>query len=269
MDDSEEFDELMRKSSLGSSGALQAIERVPAGQADAVQQIIQLRNKIAHGSDRDRAHAAHELASLLRSLGFTSHGEIPDEVAYWALREASVYTKMNQVLMELIQDLKERLQHPSAVSRRAADAPEPPAGQTPQREPSPNSDGELLPEKLMTITHRPDSRYTRFLSLPSRKAETDEVIAKLRDLGKFVLDAQVRTLGPDHPDTLTTRSNQANRRGQAGDAAGAAAAYAELLADQIRVLGPDHPGTLTTRSNQANWRGQAGDAAGAAAAYAE
>ncbi|WP_301652443.1 tetratricopeptide repeat protein [Streptomyces arenae] len=84
-----------------------------------------------------------------------------------------------------------------------------------------------------------------------------------------LLTDQVRVLGPDHPDTLTTRSNLAHFRGQAGDSAGAAAAFADLLTDQVRVLGPDHPDTLTTRSNLAHFRGQAGDSAGAAAAFAD
>ncbi|WP_460363249.1 caspase, EACC1-associated type, partial [Actinocorallia lasiicapitis] len=74
-------------------------------------------------------------------------------------------------------------------------------------------------------------------------------------------------LGPDHPDTLTTRNNLAYWRGQAGDPAGAATALQDLLTDQLRVLGPDHPDTLTTRNNLARWRGVAGDPAGAATAY--
>jgi hypothetical protein len=74
-------------------------------------------------------------------------------------------------------------------------------------------------------------------------------------------------LGPDHPDTLTTRGNLARWRGEAGDASGAAAAFEQLLADRMRVLGPDHPHTLTTRGNLAYWRGEAGDASGAAAAF--
>ena len=65
-------------------------------------------------------------------------------------------------------------------------------------------------------------------------------------------------LGPDHPDTLTTRDNLAGWRGEAGDAAGAAAAFEEVLADRLRVLGPDHPDTLTTRHNLAQWRERAG-----------
>ncbi|MFJ9683536.1 tetratricopeptide repeat protein [Streptomyces sp. NPDC101194] len=78
-----------------------------------------------------------------------------------------------------------------------------------------------------------------------------------------------RLLGPDHPETLTTRHELAYWQGQAGDASGAATALTDVLADFIRLLGPDHPDTLTTQHNLAYWRGQAGDAAGAATAYAE
>ncbi|MEW2176328.1 tetratricopeptide repeat protein [Streptomyces sp. NPDC005406] len=77
------------------------------------------------------------------------------------------------------------------------------------------------------------------------------------------------SLGPDHPDTLTTRHYLAYWRGEAGDATGAAAAFADLLADRQRVLGPDHPDTLNARANLAYQRGEAGGAAEAAAAFAE
>ena len=77
----------------------------------------------------------------------------------------------------------------------------------------------------------------------------------------------LRVLGPQHPDTLSTRGNLARWRGEAGDPAGAATSYEQLLTDQLRVLGPEHPDTLTTRSNLARWRGEAGDRAGAATAY--
>ncbi|WP_201295070.1 MULTISPECIES: tetratricopeptide repeat protein [unclassified Nocardiopsis] len=76
-------------------------------------------------------------------------------------------------------------------------------------------------------------------------------------------------LGPDHPDTLTTRANLAHWQGRAGDPASATTAYHELLTDRLRVLGPDHPDTLTTRANLAHWQGRAGDPAGAATAYHE
>jgi Tetratricopeptide repeat len=53
-------------------------------------------------------------------------------------------------------------------------------------------------------------------------------------------------LGPDDPDTLSTRSYIAYWTGEAGDAAGALRLFSELLPDWERVLGPDHPDTLTT-----------------------
>ncbi|HEV3295083.1 MAG TPA: tetratricopeptide repeat protein, partial [Streptosporangiaceae bacterium] len=84
-----------------------------------------------------------------------------------------------------------------------------------------------------------------------------------KDLQQRVLDAQVRTSGLEHPDTLTARSNLARWTGQAGDAAGARDQFAALLPVDERVLGPEHLETLTARGNLASWTGETGDAAGA------
>nr|WP_232234060.1 tetratricopeptide repeat protein [Micromonospora chokoriensis] len=84
-----------------------------------------------------------------------------------------------------------------------------------------------------------------------------------------LLTDRLQVLGPDHPDTLTTRTNLAYWQGVAGDPAGAATACADLLTDMVRVVGPDHPGTLATRTNLAYWQGVAGDPAGAATACAD
>jgi hypothetical protein len=65
-------------------------------------------------------------------------------------------------------------------------------------------------------------------------------------------------VGPDYPDTLTTRHDLAHWRGEAEDAAGAASATEQLLKDMLPVLGPDHPATLTTLGNLTYWRGHAG-----------
>ena len=67
-------------------------------------------------------------------------------------------------------------------------------------------------------------------------------------------------LGPDHPDTLTTRHNIAYWTGEVGDAREALRLFTELLPDRERVLGRDHPDTLTTRNNIASWTGEVGDA---------
>ena len=82
-------------------------------------------------------------------------------------------------------------------------------------------------------------------------------------------DECLRVLGPDHPDTLSTRYEIAYWRGESGDFSGAAAALEQLLADRVRLLGPEHPDTLGTGHGVAYWRGHAGDPAGAAAATGE
>jgi hypothetical protein len=87
--------------------------------------------------------------------------------------------------------------------------------------------------------------------------------AGARDQYAALLSIRERVLGPEHPDTLSTRHNLASWTGQAGDAAGARDQYAALLPIRERVRGPRHPDTLSTRHNLAYWTGQAGDAAGA------
>jgi Tetratricopeptide repeat len=88
------------------------------------------------------------------------------------------------------------------------------------------------------------------------------------ELLQRVVDALERSLGPEHPDTLTARSSLAYWAGGAGDAAGARDQYAALLPVIERVLGPEHPATLATQGNAARWAGGAGDAAGARDQYA-
>ena len=61
-----------------------------------------------------------------------------------------------------------------------------------------------------------------------------------------------RMLGPEHPDTLTSRSNLANGYHFVGRDDEAVALDEETLSIRERVLGPEHPDTLTSRSNLAN-----------------
>jgi hypothetical protein len=79
----------------------------------------------------------------------------------------------------------------------------------------------------------------------------------------------IRMLGPDHPDTLTTRHNVASWTGHAGNSAEALRLFRELLPDRVRVLGPDHPLILMTQSNVAGWTGQAGNSAEALRLFRE
>jgi len=60
-----------------------------------------------------------------------------------------------------------------------------------------------------------------------------------------------RTLGPDHPRTLTSRNNLAVAYESAGRLDEAIDLFERTLADHERVLGPDHTHTLTSRGNLA------------------
>src|SRR4029077_14158479 len=71
------------------------------------------------------------------------------------------------------------------------------------------------------------------------------------ELLQRILDARERSLGPEHPQTLTARGNLAHLTGMAGDAAGARDQYAALLPTMERVLGAEHPHTLAIRGNLA------------------
>ena len=65
------------------------------------------------------------------------------------------------------------------------------------------------------------------------------------------VDALAGLLGPDHPDTLTSRNNLAGAYESAGRLNEAITLYEQVLTDRIRVLGEDHPDTLTSRNNLA------------------
>ena len=82
--------------------------------------------------------------------------------------------------------------------------------------------------------------------------------AGARDQLAALLPIRERVLGPEHPDTLTTRHELARWTGQAGDAAGARDQFAALLPISERVLGPEHPDTLTARGNLAAGPGRRG-----------
>jgi len=82
-----------------------------------------------------------------------------------------------------------------------------------------------------------------------------------------VLDDRTRTLGPDHPDTLTTRFCIADELGELGRHDEALATLVAVADDRTRVLGPDHPSTLVTRHNIAYELGELGHHDEALAAF--
>ena len=83
-----------------------------------------------------------------------------------------------------------------------------------------------------------------------------------------VLAVQLRMLGPEHPDTLSTRFYIAVVMGDLGDHAAAEAEFREVLAVQ-RVLDPNHPNTLITQYCVAMQMGEQGNHAAAEAEFRE
>ena len=94
-------------------------------------------------------------------------------------------------------------------------------------------------------------KYERALAESGRVAEAITAFEQL-------LADQRRVLGPDDPNTLTTRSNLASWLGESGQVAEAITACEQLLADRTRVQGPDALDTLTTRGNLASWLARSG-----------
>ena len=70
-------------------------------------------------------------------------------------------------------------------------------------------------------------------------------------IGERLVAASERVLGPDHPDTLTSRDNLAADYHDAGRFDEAISLHEQVLAASERVLGPDHPDTLQSRNNLA------------------
>jgi len=88
------------------------------------------------------------------------------------------------------------------------------------------------------------------LRLRRRVASAWQFLGRDRDAEaeyRQVLDARLRLLGPDHPDTLTTRHDLATVLYKQGKLAEAETEARQALDARLRVLGPDAPTTLSTR----------------------
>ena len=80
------------------------------------------------------------------------------------------------------------------------------------------------------------------------KIGVDNTISSLQDC----LEEHLKTLGPDHPYTLTARNNLASALQDAGRSEESIRLLRQSLKEHIRVLDPDHPYTLTARNNLAS-----------------
>jgi tetratricopeptide (TPR) repeat protein len=76
-------------------------------------------------------------------------------------------------------------------------------------------------------------------------------VAQAIVIGEGLLSDREQALGPDHPDTLTSRNDLANAYRAAGRTGEAITLHEQTLADRERTQGPDHLDTLSSRNNLA------------------
>ena len=141
--------------------------------------------------------------------------------------------------------------------------------------------GEIDVDRLENVEQRRDETHhliEQFLSVTSQEyshslfsepqvssklAETlhDATSLGMSQLALGLTDSVTQTcdaLGPDHPNTLTSRSSLAGSYRASGRLDKAIPLYEQNLEDSIRVLGPDHRSTLTARDHLADTYWEAG-----------
>ena len=110
--------------------------------------------------------------------------------------------------------------------------------------------GQIFKEQTRTLRlDHPDVLRTR-RRLAQMVTEPSEGREKLTE----VAEEYKRSLGPTHPDTLTTLSYLSVRIWRAGDRQGAIDLLGDVVAHRTEVLGPDHPTTRESRKRLWHYR---------------
>ncbi|MFF4368180.1 FxSxx-COOH system tetratricopeptide repeat protein [Streptomyces sp. NPDC001594] len=113
----------------------------------------------------------------------------------------------------------------------------------------------LLAPHLPLLLDCPDprtaARHRTTLNALAQVLQEAGAFGAARLLHERVLDVETRMLGPEHPDTLTSRNNLANALFGMGEPAEAIRLLRQTLEDRTRILGPAHPDTLTSRNDLA------------------
>ncbi|KAB1984230.1 tetratricopeptide repeat protein [Streptomyces triticiradicis] len=113
----------------------------------------------------------------------------------------------------------------------------------------------LLAPHLPVLLDLPDPRsathHRTALSTLAQVLEHAGAFSAARLLHQRVLGFETRTLGPQHPNTLTSRNHLANALFGMGEPVEAIRLLRQTLEDRSRVLGTEHPDTLTSRHDLA------------------
>ncbi|MFR9773177.1 tetratricopeptide repeat protein [Nocardia sp. SC052] len=133
-------------------------------------------------------------------------------------------------------DQIEAIRHKSLIN---FSAPEPPRG------------GWLRRRRSSSLPHALQIRTVNALTWATRQLIAAVDLQRATVFAQRTFTDAERVLGPDHPDTLTTRSDVAAAYLEADQPVEAIPLYERALVDAERVLGPDRPETLVIRSNLA------------------
>jgi serine/threonine protein kinase len=180
-----------------------------------------------------------------------------------------VQARANTRLKEALSQSEESRQQAQGVSSFLVEA---------FRSPDPTQDGRHV--KVSDLLDRASQKLDKEFSgsQATKGALLDALGLTYQGLGLYEPAMSIHTkaralreaaLGPDHPDTLTSRNNLANAYYSAGRTADAIALHEETLKRREAKLGPDHPDTLKSRNNLANAYNSAGRTADAIALHEE
>jgi serine/threonine protein kinase/tetratricopeptide (TPR) repeat protein len=167
-------------------------------------------------------------------------------------------TKAKQATEVALRQSEESRQQAEAVSNFLVEA---------FRSPDPSQDGQQV--KVADLLDRASERLDREFegSQMTRGTLLDTLGLTYRGLGLYDravnLHTQARAvreaaLGPDHPDTLTSRNNLGAAYWYAGRLSEAISLFEAALKFREAKLGPDHPDTLRSRGNLASAYERAG-----------
>ncbi|MFG2096760.1 tetratricopeptide repeat protein [Streptomyces sp. NPDC048612] len=117
-------------------------------------------------------------------------------------------------------------------------------------------DGGASPAAGIASPAPPDDRRAALAELAGRHTAALDLgrlgrWEEAREAHHALAAARERLLGPDHPDTLTSRLEAGHALGRLGRHFEAHQVYAEVLAGRERALGPDHPDALSCRHHVA------------------
>ena len=287
--------ELLPRESVGryphglAAAVLLSLDAVRAGDGTGVCGVVMDLASVLSPAGVPRAvlHAAGRAAALSRESGAASGvpAEVVDE-AVGRLAGASLLTfstgggavTAHRLVMRVIRERLARQGRLAVTCRAAADVLQVRARALVQawRDRAGRRD---LVEQILAVhehaaacTGEADSGLTRTLLVLRGWAvwfllDLGDSAAQAIALAGPLLAGRERVLGPDHPDTLTSRNNLAVAYRAAGRAAEAIALHERILAGRERVLGPDHPDTLQSRNNLAAAYRDAGRAAEAIPQY--